>query len=73
MAAHARWSKEDGRRNAELGQNGLLERFAREVDPDGSLTPAERHRRAEHARKAHMLRLSLASATARAARRGSSA
>ncbi|MGF2945831.1 hypothetical protein ACQV26_11935 [Mycobacterium sp. Lab-001] len=35
------------------------------VDPDGELTPEERARRAEHARKAHFKRLALKSAKAR--------
>ena len=59
--------------NAARGQAGLLARFEREVDADGTLTPAERHRRAESARKAHMLRLSAASAKVRAARKGGAA
>jgi hypothetical protein len=48
----------------------FLARFEREVDPDGVLDPRERARRAEHARKAYFLRLALASAHARGARRG---
>ncbi len=48
----------------------FLARFEREVDPGGVLEPSERARRAEHARKAYFLRLALASAHARAARRG---
>ena len=47
----------------------FLARFEREVDPDGVLDPRERARRAEHARKAYFLRLALASAHARGARR----
>jgi hypothetical protein len=47
----------------------FLGRFEREVDPDGTLDPGERARRAEHARKAYFLRLALASAHARGARR----
>jgi hypothetical protein len=35
-----------------------------------NLTPAERQRRAEHARKAHMLKLSMASAKSRRLRSG---
>jgi len=42
-----------------------LDRFEREVDPDGVLPPEERRRRAEHARKAYFLRLALASSKAR--------
>ena len=47
----------------------FLARFEREVDPDGVLDPRERARRAEHSRKAYFLRLALASAHARGARR----
>lgn len=35
----------------------FLQRFEREVDPDGKLPPDERRRRAEHAKRANMLRL----------------
>jgi hypothetical protein len=35
----------------------FLQRFEREVDPDGVLPPDERRRRAEHAKRAYMLRL----------------
>jgi hypothetical protein len=68
-AAHARWAKESAVRQAQLGQNGLIEKFARDVDPDGVLDEKERYRRAESARRAHMLRMSLASSKARAARK----
>jgi hypothetical protein len=47
----------------------FLSRFEREVDPDGILDPQERARRAEHAKKAYFLKLALASAKARTARR----
>ncbi len=43
----------------------FLERFEREVDPDGSLPHEERARRAEHAKKAYFLGLALKSAQAR--------
>lgn len=42
-----------------------MERFEREVDPDGVLTPQERARRAENARAAYFRRLSLKSKQAR--------
>lgn len=70
LAAHARWSREDAQgreENAERGQSGLLARFEREVDPHGELTELERRRQAENARRAHMLKLALASSRARAA------
>lgn len=46
-------------------RRAFLDRFDREVDPDGVLPENERHRRAEHARKAYFARLALASARAR--------
>lgn len=65
IAANTRWSREDPAANAERGQAGLVARLAREVDPDGTLPPAERARRVECARRAHMAKLSLASAQSR--------
>jgi hypothetical protein len=47
------------------GTAAFLARFAREVDPDSVLPPAERARRAGHARKAYMTRLALRSSIAR--------
>lgn len=44
---------------------GSLDRWEREVDPDGVLDPAERHRRAESARKAYYTRLALRSSRSR--------
>jgi hypothetical protein len=46
-------------------RKAFLDRFEREVDPDGVLPPAERARRADHARKAYFTRLALKSAQAR--------
>lgn len=46
----------------------FLERFEREVDPEGVLSDAERARRAGHAKKAYFMRLALKSAQARAKR-----
>jgi hypothetical protein len=48
----------------------MLERFEREVDPDGTLPPAERAKRAEYARKAYFQRLALKSAQVRRRRAG---
>jgi hypothetical protein len=42
-----------------------MNRFERQVDPDGVLSPEERARRAGHARKAYFTRLALRSAQAR--------
>lgn len=73
IAAHARWAKEDPAVNAARGQVGLIERFRREVDPDGMLPEAERERRARSAYRAHMSRLALASSKARGARKAEAA
>lgn len=50
-----------------------MERFEREVDPDGVLDPVERAQRAAHARKAYFQRLALKSAQARSRRGGDAA
>jgi hypothetical protein len=49
-------------------RRAMLDKFELEVDPDGKLTPAERGKRAEHARKAHFKRLALKSARVRRSR-----
>lgn len=57
-------------------RDALFAKFAAEVDPDGVLDPGERQRRAQHAFKSHMARLSLAASKAKrtkaAARKGAS-
>jgi hypothetical protein len=68
VAAHSRWAKEDPVQGTEAARKAALDRFEKQVDPDGSLPPAERARRAEHARKAYFTRLALASAKARSKR-----
>lgn len=73
IAANTRWSREDGRANAERASRGLYAKFEREVDPDGTLPPKERGRRAEAAYRAHMARLALKSSKARVARKGGDA
>lgn len=70
IAAHTRWSKEDPAPTAKRAQAGLLDKFRREVDPNNELPEAERERRAQAARRAHMQRLALASSKARGARKG---
>jgi hypothetical protein len=70
IAANTRWAKEDPAANAARGQAGLIARFEREVDPEGVLAPAERQRRAEALRRAHMGRMALAAAKARRTKQG---
>lgn len=66
IGAHESWARtEDRSARTANGRRAFLERFEREVDPDGKLDPTERALRAEHLRKAHFQRLALASAKAR--------
>lgn len=70
VAAHERWANEDDRAACtQPARDAFRARFERQVDPNNQLDPAERARRAEHAMRAHMLRLSLRSARSRAARK----
>jgi hypothetical protein len=69
IGAHVSWSRTiDRAARTEPGRKGFLARFEREVDPDGVLPEGERALRAEHARRAYMQKLALASATRRQAR-----
>lgn len=64
--AHVSWANtEDPSARTAPARKAALERFERQVDPEGVLPPADRARRAEHARKAYFLGLALKSATAR--------
>jgi hypothetical protein len=66
IGAHVSWARTaDRAARTEPGRKGFLARFEREVDPDGVLPERERARRAEHALKAYMQRLALASAEQR--------
>ena len=69
IGAYTVHSRYDGYVLTQAARKGFLQRFEREVDPEGVLEPAERARRAEAARKAYMLRLALKSAQARRSRR----
>jgi hypothetical protein len=69
-AAHAQWAKtEDRTARTAKARKAFMDRFEREVDPDGRLDPAERARRAQNARTSYYLKLALKSAQARAARK----
>jgi hypothetical protein len=69
LAAHCMHARHDARETTANGRAAFLARFEVQVDPDGTLAPEERRRRAEHARRAYFTRLALASAKARRARR----
>lgn len=62
-AAHALHAQ--GRTSTKAGTAAFLARFERQVDPDGLLTPEERARRADHARRAYMASLALKASRAR--------
>lgn len=65
-AAASRWGKCADRSEAtKPARAGLRERFEREADPDGILSPTERAYRADQLMRAHMLRMSIASKRAR--------
>lgn len=64
--AYESWARtEDRSARTANGRKAFLERFEREVDPDGVLTPEERTQRAIWARKAYFRRLALKSAERR--------
>lgn len=65
IAAHSLHAA--GKTNTEGARRAFLKKFELEVDPNGVLEPAERVRRANHARKAYFARLALLSAKARRA------
>jgi hypothetical protein len=65
LAAYSLQAQRDSKETTQAARAAFLNRFEREVDPDGSLPPAERARRAQAALRAHMTRLALASSRAR--------
>ncbi len=66
LAAHSLHARvTDPTAHTAPARRAFLDRFEREVDPNGELSPQERARRAEHARKAYFSRLALKSAQAR--------
>lgn len=69
IAAEISWSRTyDRGARTRPGRQKFLERFEREVDPDGTLPADERKRRANHALRAYMLRLSKRAVAARQAK-----
>jgi hypothetical protein len=66
IAAEISWSHtHDRSARTKPARKAFLDRFEREVDPEGTLPPEERRQRARHALRAHMLRLAKQSANAR--------
>ncbi len=69
MAAAVLHSRYDSRVLTQRARIAFLRKFLDQVDPDRQLSEGERLRRAEQARRAHFLRLALASSAARRKRR----
>ena len=66
LASNISWANtEDRAARTEHGRQAHWEKYERQVDPENKLTPAERHKRAENAYKAHFQRMALKSAKAR--------
>lgn len=68
MAAHVLHATHDPKETTAAATKagpGSINYFEKQVDPDGLLEPVERRRRAESAKKAYFLRLSMKSAAAR--------
>jgi len=65
IGAFVTHSRHDPRETTKNARATFLARFEEEVDPEGTLSEAERTRRAEAARRAYFARLALKSAQAR--------
>jgi hypothetical protein len=66
IAAHASWAKTNDRAaRTSPGTQAFLERFERQVDPQGKFPAEIRQQMARHARTAYMLQLAQRSAQAR--------
>lgn len=66
IAANERWGRTDDRAAATApARRGMRAKFAREIDPDGTLGAAELERRVDQLYRAHMQRMSLAAQAAR--------
>lgn len=72
--AHLSWANTPDRSaRTAPARKALEDRFLREADPDNSLTPAERAKRADSLRRAYYSQLALKAAQARRRRRVSEA
>lgn len=73
IGAHTRWGRStraDREKQGAALAAGLMAKFEREADPDGVLSPEERAERAEHLRRAHLLKASRAATAARLKKAG---
>jgi hypothetical protein len=66
IAAHTSWANcPDPTQRTAPARSGFLARFSKQVDPEGTLPPEERQRRAQSALRAHMTMLAYRSSKAR--------
>jgi hypothetical protein len=70
LAAHTLHATVDSREHTEPARKAFMDRFEDQVDPDRLLSPSERRRRADQAKKAYFTRLALKSVQARKRARG---
>jgi hypothetical protein len=69
IAAHTKWAYTPDRTAATASaRDAFLGRFEKQVDPEGTMDPRERRKRAENAKKAYFLALSHRAVAARRAR-----
>jgi len=73
LAAHRLHGNVDSRVHTEPARAAFLARFEKEADPQGTLPPAERARRADQLKKAYFVGLALKSSKARRARKAGAA
>lgn len=70
LGAYVSWAKtEDRAARTAAARRALMDRFEKEVDPEGTLSLQERTKRAEFARKAYFQRLAIKSTAARQRRK----
>jgi hypothetical protein len=66
LAAHARWAKcDDPVAATETARRALAEKWERLADPNGTLSPEDRARRAAHLQAQHMTGMALKSSISR--------
>ena len=70
LGALSQHARHDARVTTAAARRAFLERFEREVDPEGELPEAERKRRAEYAKRAYFTKLSAKANAARRAKGG---
>jgi hypothetical protein len=70
VAVHAQLAQcEDWTARTATARQAFMDRFEREVDPEGRLDPVQRAKMADQARKSYFAKLALKSAMARSAKK----